>query len=72
MTKILSMLCHKNHKFGANEGFVIFLTSILITCFIDNFTLKMESQSISCLLSKSECIYWILDLENEVHSMWIL
>jgi hypothetical protein len=32
------------------EGFVIFLTSKLIICFIGGFTLKIKSQSIAYLL----------------------
>ena len=39
-----------NHNFfnlNANEGFVIFFTSKLTTCFIDGFTSKMKSQSFS-------------------------
>ena len=72
MTKTLSMVSHKNYNLSANEGFVIFLTSKLITCFIDGFTLKMKSQSIAYLLNGSEHIYWILDLEGEVHSIWDL
>ena len=40
MTKTLSMVSHKNYNLNANEGFVMFLTSKLITCFIDSFTLK--------------------------------
>jgi hypothetical protein len=39
-----------NHKFlnlGANESFVMFSTSKLITCFIDALTLKRNSQSIA-------------------------
>ena len=72
MTKTLSMVIHKNYNLNANEGFVIFLTSKLITCFIDGFTLKMKSQSIAYLLNESEHIYWILDLEGEVHSIWDL
>ena len=72
MTKTLSMVSHKNYNLNANEGFVIFLTSKLITCFIDGFTLKMKSQSIAYLLNGSEHIYWILDLEDEVHSIWVI
>ena len=72
MTKTLAMASHKNHNLGANEGFVIFLTSKLFTCFIGGFTLKMKSQSIAYLLNESEHIYWILDLEGEVHSIWDL
>jgi hypothetical protein len=47
-----------------------FLTSKLITCFIDGFTSKRKSQSIAYLFNGSEHIYWILDLENEVHSIY--
>ena len=72
MTKTLSMVSHKNYNLSANEGFVIFLTSKLITCFIDSFTSKMKSQSIAYLLNGSEHIYWILDLEDEVHSIWVI
>ena len=68
MTKTLSMASHKNYNLGANEGLVIFLASELIACFIDNFTLIMKSQPIAYLLNGSEHIYWILDLEGEVHS----
>ena len=72
MTKTLSMVSHKNYNLSANEGFVIFLTSKLITCFIDDFTLKMKSRSIAYVLNGSEDIYWILDIEGEVHSTWDL
>ena len=72
MTKTLSMVGHKNYNLSANEDFVIFLTSMLITCFIDGFTLKMKSQSIAYLLNESEHIYWIQDPEDEVHSIWDL
>ena len=51
------MVSHKNHNLIVNEGFVIFLTSKLIICFIDSFTLKMKSQSIASLLNGSEHIY---------------
>jgi hypothetical protein len=55
------------------QGFVMFLTSKLITCFIDSFTSKRKSQSIVHLLNGSEHIYWILDFENEVHSIyWVI
>ena len=67
MTETLSMVSHKYYNLNANEGFVIFLTSKLITCFIDGFTSKMRSQSIAYLLNGSEHIYWILDLEDKVH-----
>ena len=70
------MVSHTNYNLNANESFVISLTSQLITCFIDGFTLKMKSQSISYLLNGSEhtyiYIYVILDLADEVHSIWDL
>ena len=66
------MVSHKNYNLGANEGFVIFLTSKSNTCYIDGFTSKMKSQSIAYLLNGSEHIYWILDLEDEVHSVWVI
>ena len=47
MTKILSMVTHKNYNLGASEGCVIFLTSKIITCYIDGFTLIVISQSIA-------------------------
>ena len=53
-----------------NEGFVIFLTIKLITCFIGGFTLKMKSQLIVYMLNGSEHTYWIWDFEGEVHSIW--
>ena len=72
MAKILSMACHKNYNLSANEGFVLFFTSNLITCFIDNCTSKTNSLSIAYLLNGSEHIYWSLDLEDEVHSIWVI
>ena len=48
------------------------LPSKLITCFITGFAAKRKSQSIAYLLNGSEHIYWILDLENEVHSIWVI
>ena len=72
MAKTLSMISHKNYNLNANEGFVIFWTCKLITCFIDDFTSKMKSQSMAYLLNGSELIYWILDLEDEVHSVWVI
>ena len=66
------MVSRKNYNLNANEGFVIFLTSKLITGFIDGFTLEMKSKSIAYLLNGSEHIYWLWDLEGEVHSIWDL
>ena len=37
----------------------MYLTSRLITCFIDGFTFTMNSQSIAYILSGSAHIYWI-------------
>ena len=45
---------------------------MFITFLIDGFTSGMKSQSMAYLLSGSEHIYWILDLEGEVHSIWVL
>jgi hypothetical protein len=66
------MKSHKNYNLNANEGFIVFFTSKLITCFIEGFTSKMKSQSIAYLLNGSEHIYWILDLEDKVHSIWVI
>ena len=62
----------QKYYLNANDGFVMCLTSKLTTCFIDSFTLGMKSQSIAYLLSGSAHIYWILSLEGEVHSIWVL
>ena len=69
MTKTLSRVSHKNYNLSANEGFVMFFTSKLHACFIDGFT---SNQSIAYLLNESEHIYWTMDLENEVHSIWVI
>ena len=50
----------------------MFLISKLITCFINGSTSGMKSQSIAYLPIGSAHIYWILDLEGEVHSIWDL
>jgi hypothetical protein len=73
MTKTLSMLSHKNYDLNANEGFVTFLTSKLSTCFIDGFTLKMKSQSITCLLNKSEHAhigFWTLKMKCTQYGLY--
>ena len=72
MTKTLPVVSHKNYNLRTNEGFEIFLNSKLITCFIDDFTLKMKSRSVAYLLNGSEHIYWIFGLEGKVHSIWDL
>ena len=56
------MVSHKNYNPNANEDFVMFLTSNLITCFIDGFIFGMKSQSIASLLIGSAHTYWTLDL----------
>ena len=72
MAKTRSILTYNNYNPDANEGYVIFSTSKLITCFIEGFTLKMKSQLITCVLNRSEHVYWILNLGGEVHSIWDL
>ena len=72
MTNTLSMASLKNDDLNANEGRVVFLTSKLITCFIARFTSKVKSWSSAYLLNGSEHIYWIMDLEDEVHSVWVM
>ena len=72
MTKTLSMVSQKINNLHANEGFVLFLASKLITCLIDGLTSKRKSQSIAYLLNGSEHIYWILNIDNEVHSIWVI
>jgi hypothetical protein len=69
MTKTLSMV-NKKYNLSTNEGFETFLTSKLITRFIGGFTLKIKSQSMIYLLNESEHIYWIWNLEDEMHSIW--
>ena len=44
------MVRYKNYNLNVNEEFVMFLTSKLITCFIDGFTSIMKSQSIAYLV----------------------
>ena len=57
MTKPVSVVSHNNYNLSANEPFAMFLTSKLITCFIDNFTSKKKSQSIAHLLNETKHIY---------------
>jgi hypothetical protein len=66
------MISHIEYNLNANEDFVTFLTSKLITCFIDSFPLDLKSRSILYLLSGSEHVYWILDLGGDMHSIWVL
>src|ERR1700737_1586236 len=46
MTKSLSIVSDKTYNLSANEVFVIFFTSKLLTCFIGFFTLKMKSSQL--------------------------
>ena len=43
------MVSYKIYNLGVNEDMIIFLTSKLMTCFIDGFTSEMKSQSIAYL-----------------------
>ena len=53
------MVSHKNYNLIVDEDFVMFLTSKLITCLVDDSTSGMKSQSITYL-------------QSEVHSIWDL
>ena len=66
------MVSYSTYNLSANEGFVVFLASKLIICFTDSFTLEMKFQSIAYILNGSERIYLILDLEDGVHSTWVI
>jgi hypothetical protein len=46
-----------------NASFVPWVLATLLT-----IVSKTKSQSIAYLLSGSEHVYWILDIEDEVHS----
>ena len=55
-----TMVSQKNYNLNANEGFVIFFTFKLITCFIDGFTLKMNPNQLENNLSTlSEMIDYV-------------
>ena len=58
-------------KLVGSSGY-FFFTPKLITCFIDEFHFENESQSFVYLLNGSEHIYGILDLRDEMHSIWDL
>ena len=66
MTKTFSMVSDTKYYLSANEG----IDSKLVTCFIGGFTLKRKFQTIAYIFNGSKHIYWILDLDNEVHSIW--
>ena len=63
------MISHINYNPNVNEDFVMFLTSKLVLCFIDDFTSGMKPRSIAYILIGSAHIDWILDLEGEVYSI---
>ena len=44
------MVSHKNYNLNVHADFAMFLTSKLITCFIDGFISGMETQSIAYVL----------------------
>jgi hypothetical protein len=71
MTKTIAMISHKNYNLSANEAFVIFLNSKLITCFIDGFTSKIKSQSIGYWLNGSEHTYMRARTHTK-HSLYAL
>ena len=69
------MVSHKNSNLIANESFVTFMTSKLITCFIEDFTLKRKSHSIAYLFNRSEHIYiyigfWTLKMKCSQHGLY--
>ena len=64
MTKTLAMVSHKNYNLSANHDVVIFLTSKL-------FHFENEVP-INCLFTYWTYIYWILDLEDEVHLICVI
>ena len=46
------------------------MTSKLIRCFIDGFTLGIKSPSIAYLVRGSEHVHWFSNLEGEMHSIY--
>ena len=66
------MVSHENYNLIANEGFVIYFHFQVNCMFYWQFTLEMKSPSIAYLLNGSQDMYWIVDLESEVHSIWDL
>ena len=72
MTKALAMVSHKNHNLSANEGFGNIFDSQVVYMLYWQFHYEKKSQSIVYLLDGSEHIYWILDLQDKVYSVWDL
>ena len=66
------MVSHKNYNLNASDGFVIFLTSKLITCFIEDFTSKMKSQSIAYLLNGVNIYigFWTLKMKHTQYELY--
>ena len=66
------MVSRKKYNLNANEGFVIFLTSKLITCFIGGFTLIMQPQSIAHLLNGMSTYigFWALRVKR-TQFLWV-
>ena len=69
-----TMVSQKNYNLNANEGFVIFFTFKLITCFIDGFTLKMNPNQLENNLSTlSEMIDYVLNGFKHIYiGFWTL
>ena len=67
MTKTFSIVGHKIYNLIENEHFVMFLTSKLMTCYIDSFTSKRKSQSFAYIFNENKHMYEILDLENSIN-----
>ena len=72
MTKIISMVSHKNYNLNANEGFVIVSTSKLIISFIVGFTTKTKSKLIAYLLNESEHTHTHTYIHNIYIRFWTL
>jgi hypothetical protein len=70
MTKTLSMVIHKNYNLLSTEGFVMFLTSKLITCFTNCFILIMPNKLL--IYSMKVNIYiglWTLNVKCSQHGI---
>ena len=72
MTKTPSNGKNKDYSLNTNEDFIIFLISKLITYFIDGFILGMKSQNCLFYQVVVQDIHWFLNLEGEVHSIWVM
>ena len=73
MAKTLSIVSHKNYNLYANRGlWNVFDFQVNYMLYWQLHSEKRKSQSIAYLLNGSEHIYWILDLDNEVHSIRVI